>query len=507
MGQAHGNTVGAYIMGADSYSAGQFLHFGIDLSMPCGTPLLAVATGEVSGVDDMSRGSAPHNLLLRFPDLGLVVLYGHLLERPTLVVGQIVQQGEVVALSGSPTGDCDFRPHLHLEVRALNHAAAYNPIDYIQGAWHSWSGLGIRSGALFQRDLYNPRRWMSLNDQPDIRFGGTRLNNYRLTSPSTADRNMIRTAALPQAYTPPAPNWGLRAVPGFEGACCAGPWWRMESSDNFYVIDGPEGQLANLYAVDTSGALPPQIVQAAPAPYFSADGSHQLIYEGDITRIVRLADGQQWQFIFPNSYPGLSPDNTHLLWRINDREVWAGALDGSSSTRLWVGESVAAQWLDSERILIRQAEEGRFSSYHVVKLSDGASYSLGTWHNLRAERVAPGGKQLIFLTSFNQDPALDGLYLLPLEAGGVAQKLPWLGDYRWRDSESLFYLSYDPFTDTQGLHFYHPASGQDTPLTERGRQVFSIANGDWAVSPDGQKIVFQSALDGRLWLLEGLPEG
>jgi hypothetical protein len=41
MGQPYGNTTGAFNSGADQYSAGQFMHFGIDISMPCGTPLLA----------------------------------------------------------------------------------------------------------------------------------------------------------------------------------------------------------------------------------------------------------------------------------------------------------------------------------------------------------------------------------------------------------------------------------------------------------------------------------
>jgi hypothetical protein len=31
---------------------------------------------------------------------------------------------------------------------------------------------------------------------------------------------------------------------------------------------------------------------------------------------------------------------------------------------------------------------------------------------------------------------------------------------------------------------------------------FKIANGDWSVSPDRSRIVFRSALDGNLWMLE-----
>ncbi len=79
-GQPYGNTVTAYNTGSRQYSAGQGLHFGLDFSMPCGTPLVAVADGVVTAVDNMAFGSAPHNLIIQHPDLNLASLYGHLLE-------------------------------------------------------------------------------------------------------------------------------------------------------------------------------------------------------------------------------------------------------------------------------------------------------------------------------------------------------------------------------------------------------------------------------------------
>lgn len=74
--QPYGNTVSAYNFGTAWYSAGQGLHFGIDVSMPCGTPLVAVADGEVIYADNMSFGSGPHNLILRHPDTGVTIANG-----------------------------------------------------------------------------------------------------------------------------------------------------------------------------------------------------------------------------------------------------------------------------------------------------------------------------------------------------------------------------------------------------------------------------------------------
>ncbi|MCA9911619.1 MAG: M23 family metallopeptidase, partial [Anaerolineae bacterium] len=158
-GQAYGNTAGAYLRGDEWYRAGQRLHFGIDLSMRCGTPLVAIGDGEVVAADDLSFGSAPHNLLIRH-DAGYVSLYGHLLERPPLMVGQRVVRGQDVGLSGDPDLTCDSRPHLHLEIRSLDYRTTYNPAALIDAPWDTLALIGPFSYPLFQQDLDNARRWM-----------------------------------------------------------------------------------------------------------------------------------------------------------------------------------------------------------------------------------------------------------------------------------------------------------------------------------------------------------
>jgi murein DD-endopeptidase MepM/ murein hydrolase activator NlpD len=113
---------------------------------------------------------------------GYASLYGHLLERPKLSVGQEVKKGELIALTGDPDLTCTSRPHLHLEVRnrALN--KAYNAHLLIDADWDTLS-LGGSFGRGFQRDLDSPRKWQSLYDQPDINFGGPLINEFERTWP------------------------------------------------------------------------------------------------------------------------------------------------------------------------------------------------------------------------------------------------------------------------------------------------------------------------------------
>lgn len=177
LGQTYGNTTGAYRQRRIIYEAGQGVHFGVDLSARCGTPIVAIGDGVVTKVDALEHGSAPHNLMIDHAN-GYASFYGHLLERPGLEAGQTVQAGEVVAQVGDPDGNCASRPHLHLEIRNAGlYNQAFNPILLIEADWDSLALVGP-FGTGFARDLNEPRRWQSLADQPQVQFWGPILNDY-----------------------------------------------------------------------------------------------------------------------------------------------------------------------------------------------------------------------------------------------------------------------------------------------------------------------------------------
>jgi murein DD-endopeptidase MepM/ murein hydrolase activator NlpD len=177
LAQPYGNTVGAYNQRNTTYQAGQGIHFGVDFSAPCGTEIVAIADGVVFAVDNMNFGSAPHNLMIDHPDLGYASFDGHLLEPPDLQVGQRVETGQVVALSGDPAETCYGRPHLHLEIRDLKHWRKYNLIPLVEADWDNLTLVGPFSRD-FERDLDDPRKWQFLDDQPEIIVGGPLLNDY-----------------------------------------------------------------------------------------------------------------------------------------------------------------------------------------------------------------------------------------------------------------------------------------------------------------------------------------
>lgn len=174
--QPYGNTLFAYQFRRSVYYGGQGLHFGIDLAAACGTPILAIGDGVVESVDSW-HGAGPHNLMITHPN-GYDSFYGHLLVRPRLRVGQVIEAGQVVALSGDPDLTCNSRPHLHLEIRdSATQAIAYNPLDLIEADWERIALSGSQP-VEFVQELGEPRAWLGLFDQPETKFGHPLVNDF-----------------------------------------------------------------------------------------------------------------------------------------------------------------------------------------------------------------------------------------------------------------------------------------------------------------------------------------
>jgi murein DD-endopeptidase MepM/ murein hydrolase activator NlpD len=144
-----------------STNQGNFLlHHGVDILNPSGTPVLAVADGEVLVAgDDLTTvyGAALNfygNLVVIRLDKKLdgqpvYVLYGHL-SKILVVTGQRVSEGDVIAEVGM-TGIA-LGPHLHLEVRVgqMSYKSTRNPELWVRPL----PGMGTIAGRLVDARNY-----------------------------------------------------------------------------------------------------------------------------------------------------------------------------------------------------------------------------------------------------------------------------------------------------------------------------------------------------------------
>lgn len=102
----------------------QIQHYGVDISAPKGSPIVAPAPGEVVFVDWTLDGG--NTLMIAHPG-DFITVYKHC-ERILVSVGTKVSRGEVIALVGS-TGITSTGPHLHFEL--WQDGKNLNPENYL----------------------------------------------------------------------------------------------------------------------------------------------------------------------------------------------------------------------------------------------------------------------------------------------------------------------------------------------------------------------------------------
>jgi len=508
LGQPYGNTIGAYLRGDAWYRAGQRLHFGLDFSMACGTPLVAIGAGTIAFVDDLGFGSAPHNVLIRH-DAGYVSLYGHLYDRAPVTPGQRVNAGDLVGYSGDPDLTCDSRPHLHFEIRSLDYQTTYNPVDLIAANWDALTAIGSFQTPAFQQNLDDARRWMQIDDQPDVTFGGRALNLYDAPYPDWRNGTPIENPPLAVDIR----ALPVEAVVTFQQAtftgCCPGIWWDALNPTRLYGIDGAAGQRASLFAWDVTQPDTFEVVSTAPPPLTSADGTHTItpINENEFA-IQRTADGATFIVNTGGSIPSLNTTNTKILFLVTPdtgeerpaTNVWVADVDGNNARIIVSFPGTSARWLDDHRLLI-STREGQNNRLSVLDTITQQAYGLGAWERLRNLTIAPGGGRLMFYLFSQSEPSRSGIYTMPTTSGATAERLDWFGAWAWRSADSLYYLPFQPDQASQTLRYLDLVTGEDRALTDATTQSFLIANGDWAVSPDGARIAFWNATDDTTWIM------
>lgn len=101
--------------GPRTISTGAHVHHGLDIAMPQGTPLLAVADGTVIRVQPTDVDAAGIWVGIRH-DNGMISRYLHNSRPPAVGLNQRVKKGQVIGWSGN-TGS-STGPHLHFALHA-----------------------------------------------------------------------------------------------------------------------------------------------------------------------------------------------------------------------------------------------------------------------------------------------------------------------------------------------------------------------------------------------------
>ena len=108
-------------------------HKGTDIGVPTGTKIYSISSGTVAACGRSSAGGFGNWVMIKQDD-GRVVKYGHVSKSNFHKVGDRVEAGELIALSGNE--GISTGPHLHLQIETAN-GGILDSEDFFSDCWPS----------------------------------------------------------------------------------------------------------------------------------------------------------------------------------------------------------------------------------------------------------------------------------------------------------------------------------------------------------------------------------
>ncbi len=333
-------------------------------------------------------------------------------------------------------------------------------------------------------------------------------------TPTPSPTSTATSTSTPVPSPTPTPTPALRQLT--EGGCCVQPFFSPDSRQILF-LDKPDIQApTGIYGVDVVNPQPEPVLVHEIVGFRSPDQTIVATIEGDLVRFVDEVNDKSWTVDTSGTWPRYSPDGSQILWTVTDREgpydrrrsdIWLADLAGSNPRMIGsvVGGGFAGWLPDSQHILLINRdnldEEERTLILH--NLANDQQISLARERRLRGIEISPGGRWIAYFLTFSDEPEKDGLWVVSSD-GQSQNKLdvPGFGAYRWRNDNTLLYIPMRiSAEESMQLWAVDVSSNQRRPLSDPTSLIFSISNGDWEVSPDGQHIAFVNSVDQNIWLI------
>jgi hypothetical protein len=322
-------------------------------------------------------------------------------------------------------------------------------------------------------------------------------------------------AATPDAgqAEPSGATGGLRRLT--EPGCCTQPFWSVDGRRVMF-IDRPAPEApTGIWSVDVDRpSESPELVTEAIG-YYTPDMALRVDVSGGATTIVRVASGERWTVPAEGEPVVISPGGARITWQISSGSVstprrtagiWVADLSGDGARAIaTLPRGSLSGWISDDALLVRgrDALDAADDVLWVLDVRDGARREVVRARGVRGELTSPGGGWVAYYLTRQDDLAANGIWIAPL-AGGEARRLTsdLFGAYRWRDAAHLLVVPMRVGASTHEVIEVDAATLETATLTDHGAAPFKIANGDWTVSPGGERIAFVESRDKSIWMLD-----
>lgn len=340
-----------------------------------------------------------------------------------------------------------------------------------------------------------------------------------------------QVAATPTTTSlPPSPTATASAIPSptptqapalrqlVTGGCCVNPVWSADG-EMVRFLDRPAPDAAvGIYEVAadvpapvTAGTLFTTTIRST-----AGGGRFYVLTDRESTTIEDLASGRSYTIPSEGNQVAISPGGTRVAWQVRDQAsdvpqserqttIWMVSLDGSAPRALMSLPGIPLLgWLGEESLLLQVRDEADLDDRLLVRydIENNETTTLDRAARFNGVTISRDGSFLAYYVSLDQDePEQNGIWVMDA-ASGVKRALPVTGAYQWRDGQRLLVIPMEMGAPAFRLQEYDASTSALRDLTDPATLPFHVANNDWVVSPDGSRVVFVSADDGNLWLLE-----
>lgn len=335
----------------------------------------------------------------------------------------------------------------------------------------------------------------------------------------------LLTPDAPNTSDSSAPLSGISttaaALPKFvqltSGGCCVQPFFSPDDTQALFIDKSSPDATTGIYGVPLSQPLSTPTLFTPLLGPFSRDMSLAVdLIGGKTTLQKRTGDAPPWVINNGGRVISFSPDNTLIAWNVSQdsgnfdvrrSEVWIANLDGSAARRVLVRYGGGIQgWMDdSQRFLVggKANRNDPTTTLSIFDLRDNSLRDVYSADRMRGFNLSPDGNWLVFFIAQSRQSDMNGMYLLDLKTPNAQPKRQdWFGAYRWRNNTQLLYvplISGAPSSELRQLNIETGAT--EVLLPASADSPFKIGNGDWDTSRDGRHLLFVSARDRNIWLL------